>query len=144
MQTGMVGLFLHHWSKLQEMVGNVKSDDPARRQMTLVQLERLGGKQVDRNRVTGKCVDGDHVIIFWRLRLHGEPRIAVTNLNLRLRLPQVSKHVPGNDLDARVNFVKEENVPRLSVSRQRAGSQADVGDPARSSLAAIVQGQSHA
>src|SRR5579859_695335 len=144
MQSGMVSLFLNHWRQFQEMVGNVKSDNSAGREMALVELEGLSCKQVDRDRVAGKCVHRDHVIVLGWFRLHGEPGIAVCDLNLRLRLAQVSEHVFGDDLNAWVNFVKAENVSRLSVSRQRAGPQADVGDPARSSLATIVQGQSHA
>src|ERR1043166_1574898 len=143
MKAGMVGLRLHHWSQLQVTIGNVKSDDPARRQMALVELEGFSGKQMDRDCVAGKCIHRDYVIILRRLRLEREPRIAVRNLYLRLGLPQVREDVPGHDLDARINFVEAENVSRLSVGRQCSGSQTDVGNPARSTLAAIVQGQAN-
>ena len=99
--------------------------------------------KMHRNRVAGKCVHGNHVIIFRRLRLHRKPRVAMRDLNLCPRFPQVSKYILRNDLNARINLIKTKHVSRLAVGRQRSGSQANIGHTARPALAAVVQRQPH-
>src|SRR5579859_6869863 len=141
MESGMVRLLLYHWAKPQISIGNMKRNDAARRKMPLVKLEGLRRKEMNGNRIAGKCVHGNYVIILRRLRFHGKPGISMRNLYLGSRFTQVCEHVLRDDLHARVNLIKPEHVSRLSVSRQGPGSQADVGHTAWSALATVVQRQ---
>ena len=109
--------------------------------MSLIKLDRLRREQMHRDRVTGKSIHGNHVIVFRRLRFHGQPRVSVHDLNLCPRFAQVCKYVFGNDLYVRINLIKPKHISRLSIRRQRSGSQPNIGHATRAALAAVVQRQ---
>ncbi len=65
------------------MVGDVEGEDAARREVFFVELDGLGGEQVEGNGVAGEGVDGEYVEVLRGLACEGGARVAVDEGDLR-------------------------------------------------------------
>src|SRR5579871_3497767 len=100
----------------------------ARLQMAKVELKRLARQQMDRNRIAGKGVHCEDVVVLRALAFHRKARVAHHHFSLRLafgKKPELSACYVD---DQRIDFVEAVEIASSSVSRYRTCTQPDYPD----------------
>ena len=109
----------------------MKGDDAAGLHVPLVDGERLGGDEVNGNRVARKRVDREHVEILFRFALERKPRIAERQFDGRRAVGKVGEVALRFSDHVRVDVVEAVGVALRAVGGDSSRAKADHADSER-------------
>ena len=106
----------------------MKCKHSAWREMSPVERNSFAGEQVQRNRVSGECINNEDIVILRRLVFESDARVTLENLDLRAGVSNVGEEISSDWLNSRVDLVEGELISRLAVCCKCSGTKADNTD----------------
>jgi hypothetical protein len=119
------------WHEVKISVADVKQDDAAGRELSLIQRKRFSGQKVNRYAIGAESVDDDRVVELVGHSLQGEPGVAEHETWRLAAFGQEMKiaFVSGESRDRRIDLMKRPNLPWPSVTTKFAATEPDYPNP---------------
>src|SRR4030095_16019512 len=111
--------------EVKVVIGDVNSDDAARRHMAFVEFKGFASEQVNGDGIAVESIQNEQVEVLRRFALEGEARVSGADLDLGWRLLKVSEFGDRKRGDLVIDFIEAEAVAEFAIGSHGAGAETD-------------------